>query len=204
MTKPQRLYPSGALGYLSATLSELMPRRIRLSSSLSSKNLNPWTVPAAQKPRHHYLLDNHPYCDMLHRKEGPHHENETTKTLHARLRKVQPPLDPAEAPRLSLPEVPYAEVGGETIMKRPRTRRQIESSATSLVNTAVRAGKLPRLTGTTLCVDCKEPATGYDHRDYTKPLDVVPVCQKCNLRRGRGRIPVGTIDPVHICQYCWH
>lgn len=36
------------------------------------------------------------------------------------------------------------------------------------------------------CVDCGKPATGYDHRDYSKPLDVVPVCQSCNCKRGPG------------------
>ena len=34
------------------------------------------------------------------------------------------------------------------------------------------------------CVDCGQPATCYDHRDYDKPLDVRAVCQSCNLRRG--------------------
>lgn len=39
---------------------------------------------------------------------------------------------------------------------------------------------------TLLCVDCRRPARGYDHRDYTKPLDVVPVCTRCNVLRGPG------------------
>lgn len=34
------------------------------------------------------------------------------------------------------------------------------------------------------CVDCGEPATDYDHRDYSKPLDVEPVCRSCNMKRG--------------------
>lgn len=34
------------------------------------------------------------------------------------------------------------------------------------------------------CVDCGGPAIEYDHRDYSKPLEVVPVCRRCNLRRG--------------------
>lgn len=34
------------------------------------------------------------------------------------------------------------------------------------------------------CVDCGDPATGYDHRDYRKPLEVDPVCNPCNRRRG--------------------
>jgi hypothetical protein len=34
------------------------------------------------------------------------------------------------------------------------------------------------------CEDCGDPAKFYDHRDYTKPLDVAPVCPSCNKRRG--------------------
>ncbi len=40
-----------------------------------------------------------------------------------------------------------------------------------------------------LCIDCGSRATDYDHRDYNKPLEVEPVCQSCNLKRGRA-IPV--------------
>lgn len=34
------------------------------------------------------------------------------------------------------------------------------------------------------CADCGGQATCYDHRDYRKPLDVTPVCSRCNIRRG--------------------
>jgi hypothetical protein len=34
------------------------------------------------------------------------------------------------------------------------------------------------------CVDCGKTAHGYDHRDYRKPLDVVPICRSCNYKRG--------------------
>lgn len=36
------------------------------------------------------------------------------------------------------------------------------------------------------CADCGRGATEYDHRDYTKPLEVEPVCHPCNIRRGPG------------------
>lgn len=36
------------------------------------------------------------------------------------------------------------------------------------------------------CVDCGDPAIGYDHRDYNKPLEVEPVCTRCNNHRGPG------------------
>lgn len=45
---------------------------------------------------------------------------------------------------------------------------------------ARRRGDLPA-PGT--CVDCSAPATDYDHRDYSRPLDVEAVCRGCNLRR---------------------
>lgn len=34
------------------------------------------------------------------------------------------------------------------------------------------------------CVDCGAKACVYDHRRYSAPLDVVPVCKRCNNRRG--------------------
>jgi hypothetical protein len=34
------------------------------------------------------------------------------------------------------------------------------------------------------CVDCGKDARDLEHRDYTMPLDVVPVCRSCNLKRG--------------------
>lgn len=37
------------------------------------------------------------------------------------------------------------------------------------------------------CVDCGAEALCYDHRDYTKPLDVQPVCRSCNVKRGCGK-----------------
>ena len=34
------------------------------------------------------------------------------------------------------------------------------------------------------CADCGGPSIHYDHRDYSKPLEVVPVCRRCNYKRG--------------------
>lgn len=48
----------------------------------------------------------------------------------------------------------------------------------------MRSGELKRLDGSIECVDCGMPAKEYDHRDYTRPLDVVPVCGSCNSKRG--------------------
>jgi len=60
--------------------------------------------------------------------------------------------------------------------------------AIALVNQAVKKGILPSVKSL-FCVDCGRPGECYDHRDYNKPLDVVPVCRKCNFRRGSA-IPV--------------
>ena len=56
-------------------------------------------------------------------------------------------------------------------------------AAINAVSKAVRLGVLPPVKSL-VCVDCSKPAQCYDHRDYNKPLDVVPVCRKCNIRRG--------------------
>lgn len=61
---------------------------------------------------------------------------------------------------------------------------QLRIRAVGKVSAAVRAGQLPRITEETKCVDCGNRATDYEHRDYYRPLDVEPVCKKCNRRRG--------------------
>lgn len=57
--------------------------------------------------------------------------------------------------------------------------------AHSQVYQAIQRGALPALSGSVKCVDCAiAPADVYDHRDYTKPLQVEPVCYGCNRARG--------------------
>lgn len=48
---------------------------------------------------------------------------------------------------------------------------------------AIRRGELPRPSDFP-CADCGGAAIEYDHRDYSKPLEVAPVCRRCNVRRG--------------------
>lgn len=50
---------------------------------------------------------------------------------------------------------------------------------------AVRSGSLDR-PNSLFCLDCGRKAQVYDHRDYNFPLDVDPVCRKCNKKRGIG------------------
>ena len=56
--------------------------------------------------------------------------------------------------------------------------------AVAEVHRAIRKGLLPKIGKDTVCVDCGKPARHYEHRDYSKPLDVVPVCAGCNRKRG--------------------
>jgi hypothetical protein len=67
--------------------------------------------------------------------------------------------------------------------------RMEQSKAIAAVQHAKYMGRLPYLTGAINCVDCADPASKYDHRDYGRPLDVEPVCQKCNHKRGPAKLP---------------
>jgi len=69
-------------------------------------------------------------------------------------------------------------------MKLPNDNQR---KALAAVQRAKYKGLLPKLDGAILCVDCGRSAIHYDHRDYLKPLDVVPTCQSCNFKRGRAK-----------------
>lgn len=58
--------------------------------------------------------------------------------------------------------------------------------AASWVGRAIRAGVLmpARMLR---CIDCGDWAHGWEHRDYSKPLDVEPTCSSCNFKRGPAR-----------------
>ena len=74
------------------------------------------------------------------------------------------------------------------MMRRRRDQRSLYYIlAHRYVEIAIRCGDLPRLDGLVPCADCAAPAREYDHRDYTKPLQVEPVCRRCNQKRGLGR-----------------
>lgn len=61
--------------------------------------------------------------------------------------------------------------------------RSPQSVAHYLVAQAIRKGKLQRPADFP-CEDCGGISVEYDHRDYSKPLMVAPVCRRCNLARG--------------------
>ena len=54
--------------------------------------------------------------------------------------------------------------------------------AHDMVASAVRRGDLPRVS-TCDCVDCGIQAADYHHEDYSKPLDVEPLCRLCHVKR---------------------
>lgn len=58
-----------------------------------------------------------------------------------------------------------------------------QSAALAAVNREIRYGRLvpPDFFN---CVDCGGQASLYEHRDYNKPLEVVPACRSCNGKRG--------------------
>lgn len=58
--------------------------------------------------------------------------------------------------------------------------------AKNKLTTAIKNGEL-KPASKFRCADCGVKAQAYDHRDYSKPLDVVPVCTRCNLMRGSGK-----------------
>lgn len=61
--------------------------------------------------------------------------------------------------------------------------RSESSRAIGLVSNAIKRGLLQKPSDFD-CVDCGAPACEYDHRDYMKPLEVDPVCTRCNKLRG--------------------
>jgi hypothetical protein len=69
-----------------------------------------------------------------------------------------------------------------------------QSWASSAVKAAVDRGVLARLDGSIACTDCGNPACQYDHRDYSRPLDVDPVCRSCNKKRGTAKWPEPKFD----------
>lgn len=60
----------------------------------------------------------------------------------------------------------------------------LQGLAHGRVQSAKRRGLLKKLDGKIRCADCGAVATMYEHRDYRKPLDVRPVCRRCNKKSG--------------------
>lgn len=72
---------------------------------------------------------------------------------------------------------------------RTSPEREWRAFAHRAVKKAIRLGFLPALDGSQRCVDCGGIATQYEHRDYSRVIDVEPICCGCNLRRPRAPMP---------------
>ncbi len=71
------------------------------------------------------------------------------------------------------------------------TSNGLKSYARRQVYLAIKSHSLPSLANEDVnCRDCGTTATEWDHRDYRYPLWVEAVCKKCNMKRGRGKLPV--------------
>jgi len=66
-------------------------------------------------------------------------------------------------------------------------RRPIATRARTVVRQAIK-DKHIKAASAYRCADCGGPADRYDHRDYLKPLQIAPVCNACNYKRGPGII----------------
>ena len=77
-------------------------------------------------------------------------------------------------------------------MKQDATRRYAfnypeKQKARDAINWLVRSGQ--KVPATQLvCIYCEEAASQYHHPDYSKPLDVIPVCVMCHSRIHREEI----------------
>lgn len=76
--------------------------------------------------------------------------------------------------------------------RQQRLRESGARDAYTIVGRAIRLGEMAPVHGQD-CADCGKPAVHYDHRDYGRPLDVQPVCRRCNCLRG----PAIWRDPLH-------
>lgn len=78
--------------------------------------------------------------------------------------------------------------------QRYRAMTQLRGFSAATLAAAIKDGKLPRAIGLG-CTDCGRPAEAYDHRDYTQPLKVDPVCRSCNVMRGPADVWPDGFDP---------
>jgi hypothetical protein len=73
-------------------------------------------------------------------------------------------------------------------------RRTAKIKANNKVSKEVLYGRLKPATAF-LCVDCHGPGAVWDHRDYSRPLEVEAVCKRCNALRGSAKWGGGIFLP---------
>jgi len=87
--------------------------------------------------------------------------------------------------------------------------KEARNNAISTVSRLIYSNKLPRLSKEYVsCVDCGCRASQYDHRNYNKPKEVVPVCSSCNYKRGQASyVEVPKVTKITLacikCAYQW-
>lgn len=64
---------------------------------------------------------------------------------------------------------------------------EYKQAVVNMVSNAIRKGQMPRPSGN--CTWCEAPAKVWDHRDYSKPFDVIPLCYSCNNKAPPGLMP---------------
>ena len=75
--------------------------------------------------------------------------------------------------------------GKEAVRRGNRSRYKRDREkvlARSKVRVYWKRGKLPAPTEC-MCLDCGIQATEYHHEDYSKPLEVIPLCKSCHIKR---------------------
>lgn len=68
---------------------------------------------------------------------------------------------------------------------RMRMNNSRNQKARYLTRLEIRTRRLPHPTELK-CEQCNKQATEYHHKDYGKPLDVTPLCQKCHIETHGG------------------
>lgn len=102
----------------------------------------------------------------------------------ARTREVSRRSRERRAEKVAKAHKQWHEAGREWMKNNPEKRK-----AQKAVTDAVRSGKIPRVTSMK-CKMCGNAAKEYHHDDYSKPLDVVPLCVSCHRTITRNRLSV--------------
>ncbi len=68
------------------------------------------------------------------------------------------------------------------ISSRYKQKNKEKIQAHNKVQYAIKRGDLPKVS-TCACADCSIEAQEYHHEDYSKPLEVVPLCRECHIKR---------------------
>lgn len=80
---------------------------------------------------------------------------------------------------------------------------RLRSRAAQAVRRAVKDGHLKDLKKDKVpCADCGSRATLYHHDDYSKPLEVIPICGGCNIHRGTNAPTILIDTDIIRCPMC--